>query len=234
MSISSVSSAQQPEMIRSIFAKKAAARTEQHQGKPAQANPQPADPMQTRRLTMNQGQPVPMTSDAANLAANLTQASSQSPVNQTPISGEGGDETGQGTLTLEGLLAAWGQSDTPYDLNGDGSVGVSDMLIMLDNGGSMAMPENESEPLTLSGLLGAWGTDNPTFDLNEDGTVNTSDLLALLKQMSEGDQPQPVSGGGLDDSKLPANMTRDSLLSHVRTHPDATEKQLELLKEMLG
>src|SRR4051812_8534543 len=31
-------------------------------------------------------------------------------------------------LTMQGLLDAWGQSQTPYDLNGDGTVNTDDLL----------------------------------------------------------------------------------------------------------
>jgi hypothetical protein len=34
-------------------------------------------------------------------------------------------------LTLDGLLAAWGEGDSPYDLNGDGTVDVFDLLQFL-------------------------------------------------------------------------------------------------------
>ncbi len=123
-------------------------------------------------------------------------------------------------LTLEGLLAAWGQSNSPYDLNGDGTVGVSDMLMLLGEGGTMPMPEGASEPLTLKGLMGAWGTDNSTFDLNGDGVVDTSDLLLLLSRMGNGNQPK------VEQSDLPQNMKIDDLLSQVRSDPHATEQDV--------
>ena len=34
---------------------------------------------------------------------------------------------------LEALLADWGKPDSPYDFNGDGTVGIDDMLDLLAN-----------------------------------------------------------------------------------------------------
>jgi hypothetical protein len=46
----------------------------------------------------------------------------------------------------------------PADINGDGSVGGTD----------------------LTQLLAAWGSNTPTADLNDDGTVDGLDLSAVL------------------------------------------------------
>jgi hypothetical protein len=46
----------------------------------------------------------------------------------------------------------------PADINGDGSVGGTD----------------------LTQLLAAWGSNTPTADLNDDGTVDGIDLSAVL------------------------------------------------------
>ena len=60
---------------------------------------------------------------------------------------------------VESTLAACGQKACPADLNGDGTVGMADLLL----------------------LLGAWGP-NPGHDadLDGDGIVGVPDLLALL------------------------------------------------------
>ena len=48
--------------------------------------------------------------------------------------------------------------DCPADFDGDGSIGVSDILI----------------------LIAGWGGNDPTHDLDGDGTVGVSDLLILI------------------------------------------------------
>jgi Ca2+-binding EF-hand superfamily protein len=132
-------------------------------------------------------------------------------IGQAPVEPETvTDEIGE-PLTIEGLEAAWGTDDERYDLNGDGTVNVRDLLALLaqmshsppagdgevaDSGGAPGIdPENpggvtpplppEEDELTVEGLTEAWGTDDPRYDLNLDGTVNVQDLLALLAQMSE-------------------------------------------------
>jgi hypothetical protein len=68
--------------------------------------------------------------------------------------------TGPGLIKKPIPAFAWshgGVVPTP-DLDGDGSVGGSDLAI----------------------LLGAWGTDSPTADLTGDGVVNAADLAILL------------------------------------------------------
>lgn len=143
-------------------------------------------------------------------------------------------ETPADQLTLKGLMAAWGQSNSPYDLNGDGTVDTSDLLLLMQNGGSMPMPEGaEPEPLTLTGLLGAWGTDNSTFDLNGDGVVDVSDLLMLLSQT--GDQSAVDNPPTLMTENKPAEgLTIDSLLATVRSDPAASDATIDRLMAMLS
>lgn len=90
-------------------------------------------------------------------------------------------------LTIDGLKKAWGESDSIYDLNGDGTVNVSDLLKLLAEGGTMAHPD---APLTIDGLLQVWGQSNAAYDLNADGTVNVTDLLQMLAQL--GEEPAPA------------------------------------------
>lgn len=135
-------------------------------------------------------------------------------------------------MTLKGLMGAWGQSGSPYDLNGDGTVGVADMLILMQNGGTMPMPEGMSEPLTLKGLMAAWGTDNPAFDLNGDGTVDESDLLLLLSKLgpnsSDGDEQAKLAA-----SELPQGMTVDELMGKIRTNPAANAESLAAVASLI-
>jgi hypothetical protein len=60
-------------------------------------------------------------------------------------------------LCVDDLCAWWPCSTCPEDLDGDGAVSVSDLLI----------------------LLGDWGGGGPA-DLNGDGTIDVADLLLLL------------------------------------------------------
>jgi hypothetical protein len=118
-------------------------------------------------------------------------------------------------LTLEGLHAAWGQKDSAYDLNGDGTVNVSDLLRFLSGAGASGSGDNappttptpstsateasittaaaDAPPLTLKGLLAAWGTKSSVYDLDGSGTVNVNDLLRLLSQL--GDSPRVAASG---------------------------------------
>jgi len=192
-----------------------------------------------------------LTPKAAQLADQLTNATSLSELQAKPAADAPGtnittepvadvqeapdDAGGYPMLTLKGLLAAWGQENSPYDLSGDGTVGVSDMLILLQNGGTMPMPEGTQEPLTLAGLMAAWGQNHPTFDLNGDGTVDTSDLLILLAQLGNGqNDPQESNSQMLTESQLPDSMTKQSLLELVQANPNATDESVRTLMAMLG
>jgi len=63
-----------------------------------------------------------------------------------------------GSATGVGVFIVEEASSCPADLDGDGSVGSSDLGI----------------------LLGLWGTSNPIADLDESGTVGSADLAILL------------------------------------------------------
>lgn len=88
-------------------------------------------------------------------------------------------------LDIAGLTAAWGESDSPYDLDGDGTVGSGDLMMLLANGGTMMgeAPKN----LTMKGLLADYGKANSPYDLNGDGTVDTSDLLEFMSREGASD-----------------------------------------------
>jgi hypothetical protein len=93
-------------------------------------------------------------------------------------------------ITVEGLMANWGKSDSIYDLTGSGTVDGEDLLLLLSNGGTMMveMPEDMPIELTLEGLLAAWGSSNSHYDLNGDGTVGGEDLLLFLQKFHDGEQ----------------------------------------------
>ncbi len=112
-------------------------------------------------------------------------------------------------LTVDGLMEAWGQRGTNYDLNGDGIVGMQDLTELLSRmADNKTVPVNESklgpgaladaaapvgevapdvpggngEDLTVSGLMEAWGQRGGEYDLDGNGVVNMQDLIALLGQ----------------------------------------------------
>ena len=120
---------------------------------------------------------------------------------------------------LDALIADWGKKDSPHDLNGDGTVGIQDMLLLLkrmaedtfggpppvadpDTGvtpppltpGDVANPGGQ--PDALQALLDDWGKKDSPYDLNGDGTVGIQDMLELLKRMT--DSPNPPPGIDLD------------------------------------
>lgn len=161
---------------------------------------------------------VALTPDGKALAAKIAQSQSNSIPQQLPEVEDSATQVDSGTaadgdsppengwwLTIDGLLAAWGQTDSPYDLNGDGVVDVSDLLALLAAGGTMPGPgEGPPPPLTIDGLMQAWGTNNPHYDLNGDGVVDVSDLLMLLAQLRQGNDSTPEE---------PAMLTVDGLMA---------------------
>ena len=114
-------------------------------------------------------------------------------------------ETGAGEIQSQGdrlqaLLDDWGQSGSKFDLDGDGTVGISDMLALLklmaeevsqqpagDSG--IDTPGTPSSQTRLQQLLSDWGQADSQFDLDGNGTVGIRDMLMLLSQMANR-QPQ--------------------------------------------
>jgi len=150
---------------------------------------------------------------------------------------------------LEALIADWGKSDSPYDLNGDGTVGIQDLLQLLTDmsvkqtGPPPAEPDpgvtpppktpgdivNPDPPPAdpVQALFDAWGQTNSPFDFNGDGTVGIQDLLELLKRMSD-DSDKP-GGSKIDAADNPPSGIDDGVAG---TPPAKTP--LELLIEDWG
>ncbi len=126
---------------------------------------------------------------------------------QAPIALSQNHEEDHEGLTMDGLLKAWGQKDSPYDLNHDGTVNTDDLLSFIHglpapplpgqekplNGGSASAnsqsvvpnPANSNNSaakpnLTMDGLLKAWGQHDSPYDLTGDGNVNVDDLLSFI------------------------------------------------------
>jgi hypothetical protein len=114
---------------------------------------------------------------------------------------------------VERLKADWGKADSPWDLNGDGTVNVRDFLKLLAKmaGGANdalpppTQPEAEAPPNPVDDgdeqtgtgtwadqLRADWGKTDSLWDLNGDGTVNVRDFLKMLARISGGeDAPTP-------------------------------------------
>lgn len=93
-------------------------------------------------------------------------------------------------ITIDGLMAKWGQNDALYDLTGDGKVGVQDLLMLMSNGGTMQVESAgvvADQELTLDGLMAAWGASNSPYDLTGNGTVGIQDLLMFLSKHGSGE-----------------------------------------------
>ena len=129
------------------------------------------------------------------------------------------------TSKLDALLADWGKKDSPFDLDGNGIVGVNDLLLLLGSltGGpqkpepphgdvadparprakaltdpQLSDPSSPNPPPTskLDGLLADWGKKDSPFDLDGNGIVGVNDLLLLLAQLSGGGSQQPQEPHG--------------------------------------
>ena len=138
---------------------------------------------------------------------------------QTPV------PTPKPASRLDALLADWGKTDSPYDLDGNGIVGASDLLLLLAKlGGGSQQPQDphgdvadtqrpsvtsddhplvsdpsspDNEPANrLEALLADWGTTDSPYDLDGNGIVGASDLLMLLAQMGGGGAQQPQDPHG--------------------------------------
>jgi Ca2+-binding EF-hand superfamily protein len=111
---------------------------------------------------------------------------------------------------LASLFADWGKSGSPWDLDGDGTVGVKDMLSLLEKMGGSPAPQPLPAPATgaatlpstsigeqsdqsdpLKALFADWGKSGSIWDLDADGTVGVTDMLALLERMN-GPAPQTL------------------------------------------
>lgn len=127
---------------------------------------------------------------------------------------------------VDALLADWGQSDSPYDLDGNGTVGAVDLLMLLarlsdgpqqpepshvDVAGparpsarALAEPQltdpshpTPAPPNDLDALLADWGQSDSPYDFDGNGIVGAADLLMLLAKISGGgSQPQEPHGDG--------------------------------------
>jgi len=90
---------------------------------------------------------------------------------------DGGDASAP-ELTMEGLMKAWGTDDPAYDLDGDGTVGMNDLLAMLSARGV------ESPLSTVAGGADAGGAGRP----------DDPALIASLASLSPGEAGAAAAG----------------------------------------
>jgi Ca2+-binding EF-hand superfamily protein len=182
----------------------------------------PPDSLSTQLVARRPLIPTPQTGDRSKPTITVQRPT---PPTSTPTQGSA-------PISQEGFNKVWGTDNADYDLNGDGTVDVQD-LIQFINGGGTQTPEEPSQdpaqPLTLStgttlpstaaadepegeepnaitieGLFKAWGTDNADYDLNGDGRVNVEDLIQFLtgQQGEEAQGPQNDVVGRIDASRV--------------------------------
>lgn len=111
---------------------------------------------------------------------------------------QGGDQQDQqpqvpDATFIQKLLASWGQESAAFDINGDGTVGVQDLLAALAGATGDTQDSAPDQP-SIQDLLAAWGRTDSTSDLNQDGTVNVQDLLKALAEIGQDRQPPPTGG----------------------------------------
>jgi Ca2+-binding EF-hand superfamily protein len=138
----------------------------------------------------------------ATMGARVDNASPPSPTNAqpevqtSPQPFDDGQQPDRQTW-IERLRAHWGETGSPWDLNGDGTVNVRDLLkavAMMGGDGRQADAETWIERLRAD-----WGKADSPWDLNGDGTVNVRDLLrALATRGSDGDDQQPAAASWID------------------------------------
>ena len=134
------------------------------------------------------------------------------------------EEDGAPSLSIPGLFESWGQKSEDYDLDGDGVVGMGDLVELLSRLNASDRPDGAgarigtevngqdlgstlSDPeLTVDGLRDAWGERGGMYDLNGDGQVGMADLIELLSRQSEpssgasGDASGAISAGPPDET----------------------------------
>ena len=102
--------------------------------------------------------------------------------------GTAGSTAAEAELNVEGFAAAWGTSDTAYDLNADGIVDGADLGLFLDQSNVSTQDVDRMER-----FMAAWGTNDAEFDFNGDGTVDGLDLGHLLGEETSPELRVPAS-----------------------------------------
>ncbi|MBT8485608.1 MAG: hypothetical protein KJO43_08505 [Phycisphaerae bacterium] len=169
-----------------------------------------------------------------------------------------GEDTNE-ALSVKGLRAAWGSDDTRYDLDGDGVVGMRDLMQLLSqlratptdpanpvvpgtptvDDGTGVNPndtaiasEPTDEPLSLKGLQAAFGTDDASYDFDNDGTVTMRDLLHMLSRL--GDHATAAGDTMMDDGDTRVMAGHDALVSLDSGAEPATPMSVQGLLDAWG
>jgi hypothetical protein len=112
---------------------------------------------------------------------------------------DGADSAATPQLTLDGLMQAWGQADSSYDLNGDGTVNTGDLLQFLNNWSA-------SKSANATSGNGAAGPENAVGKPGIGGVTKLADaLIDRLMKAGFDDQPPTNIRDLVDTFNLPAN-----------------------------
>jgi Ca2+-binding EF-hand superfamily protein len=159
------------------------------------------------------------TVDTSDLLSFLQQYGGQSPEagdgpgstsNVDPATQTSNADPASNNLTLDGLMQAWGSDNAQYDLNGDGTVDVQDLLQML----SSLTPGETTAASDISSLLSANG--GPSFAAQDPASLASS----LIEKLEESgfDQHPPTN---LHDMLGQLNLSdgdRKSVLEKLSNH----------------
>ncbi|MCZ6834786.1 MAG: dockerin type I domain-containing protein, partial [Planctomycetota bacterium] len=129
-------------------------------------------------------------------------------------------------LTVDGLKAAWGETDSIYDLDSDGTVNVNDLLKLLAEGGTIHHPD---APITVEGVKLAMESGNLAYDVNKDGQVNVSDLLQVLA-----DQGKASNAGASARETSPSDPKARFIDHNMASRPLPKEELEERTRIALG
>ena len=106
---------------------------------------------------------------------------------------------------LDALLADWGQSDSPHDLDGNGIVGVSDLLMLLASltEGPQQVPKPPDGDVPSEARPNAEALPEPRLsDTSPPERPPTNDLDALLADWGQSDSPYDFDGNGIVGVKI--------------------------------
>ncbi len=125
-------------------------------------------------------------------------SSAQTPATNPVVADDGPAEP---VDLLDALLADWGQSDSPYDLDGNGIVGINDLLMLLAS--LSEEPQQLPEPPPPHGDVAGSArpaaqalTDPQLSDPSSPNPPPTSKLDALLADWGKKDSPYDLDGNG--------------------------------------
>ena len=119
-------------------------------GNGASRGPMPYRPLEIHMDKLQGKRPAAAAVDAIKLTEPAAAAPSVPAPASIPVDSVSVADSNQQYMSMEGLVGAWGQSDSPYDLNSDGTVNVDDLLMFIANyrqhiNTPLPAPANDSE-----------------------------------------------------------------------------------------